>query len=82
MSSRDHACTGDGSLATCSQEINTAGLCNDYTFCSGFQAQEIRLGSPDRFPRERCGLGTRLVNNRLVYQMLVACTIVDIYFSF
>ena len=82
MSSRDRACTGHGSLASRSQVINTAGLRNDYTFLSGLQAQEIRLGSPDRFPRERCGLGTRLVNNRLVYQMLVACTIVDIYFSF
>ena len=60
MSSRDLACTGHGSLASRSQVINTAGLRNDYTFLSGLQAQEIRLGSPDRFPRERCGLGTRL----------------------
>ena len=49
-----------GSLATCSQVINTAGLCNDYTFCSGLQAQEIGLGSPDCFPHEKRGLGTRL----------------------
>jgi len=62
MSSRDRACTGHGSLASRSQVINTAGLRNDYTFVSGLQAQEIRLGSPDRFPRERCGLGTRLTN--------------------
>jgi len=61
MSSHDRACTGHGSLATHSQVINTAGLRNDYTFLSGLQAHEIRLGSPDRFPRERCGLGTRLV---------------------
>jgi len=60
MSSRDHACTGHGSLVTCSQLINTAGLRNYYTFLSGLEAQEIRLGSPDFFPRERCGLGTRL----------------------
>ena len=60
MSSRDRAYTGHGSLASRSQVINTAGLHNDYTFLSGLQAQEIRLGSPDRFPRERCGLGTRL----------------------
>ena len=60
LSSRDRACTGHGSLASRSQVINTAGLRNDYTFLSGLQAQEIRLGSPDRFPRERCGLGTRL----------------------
>ena len=60
MCSHDHACTGHGSLATCSQVINTAGLRNDYTFHSGLQAQEIRLGSPDRFPRERCGLGTTI----------------------
>ena len=45
-----------GSLASRSQVINTAGLRNYYTFLSGLQAQEIRLGSPDRFPRERCGL--------------------------
>jgi len=61
MSNYDNACTGHGSLATRSQVINTAGLCNDYAFLSGLQAQEIRLGSPDRFPRERCGLGTRLI---------------------
>jgi len=41
-----------GSLARRSQVINTSGLRNDYTFRSGLQAQEIRLGSPDRFPRE------------------------------
>ena len=52
MSSHDCACTGHGSLATRSQIINTAGLRNDYTFRSGLQAQEIRLGSPDRFRRE------------------------------
>jgi len=40
--------------------INTAGLRDDYTFCSGLQAWEIQLGSPDRFPCERCGLSTRL----------------------
>ena len=61
MSSRDRACTGHGSLASRSQVINTAGLRNDYTFLSGLQAQEIRLGSPDRFPQERCGVGTRLL---------------------
>jgi len=85
MSSCDCACTGHGSLATCSLVINTAGLHNDYTFRSGLQAQEIWLGSPDCFPCERCGLGMRLVNNRrLVYQMLVACTctIVGIYIFF
>jgi len=60
MSSCDRACTGHGSLATHSQVINTAGLCNDYPFLSGLQAQEIRLGSPDRFSHERCGLGMRL----------------------
>ena len=46
VSSHDHACTGHGSLATRSQVINTAGLCNDCTFCSGLQAPS---GSPDRF---------------------------------
>ena len=61
MSSRDRAGTGHGSLATCPQVNNrTAGLCNNYTFLSGLQAQEIWLGSPDRSPCERCGLGTRL----------------------
>jgi len=49
-----------GSLVTRSQVINTTGLRNDYTFRSGLQAQEIRLGSPDQLPHERCGLGTRL----------------------
>ena len=58
--SRDRACTGHGSLVTHSQVINTAGLHNDYTFLSGLQAQEIQLGSPDRFLREWCGLSTRL----------------------
>ena len=52
MSSCNGACTGHGSLATHSQVINTAGLRNDSTFHSGHQAQEIRLGSPNRFPRE------------------------------
>jgi len=61
MNNCDCACTGHGSLATRSQVINTAGLHNDYAFCIGLQAQEIRLGSPDRFPHERCGLGTRLM---------------------
>ena len=51
---------GHGSFATRSMVINTVGLHNDNTFHSGLQAQEIRLGSPDRFPHERCGLGTRL----------------------
>ena len=59
MSSRDCDCTGHGNLATRSQVINTTGLRNDYTFHSGLQAQEIRLGSPNHFPHERCGLGTR-----------------------
>ena len=45
---------------TRSQVINTAELRNDNTFLSGLQAQEIQLGSPDRFPHERCGLGRRL----------------------
>ena len=61
MSNYDHACTGHGSLAARSQVISTAGLCNDYTFLSGLQAQEIRLSSPDCFPRERCDLDTRLI---------------------
>ena len=52
--------SGHGSLVTRSQVINTTGLHNDYTFHSGLQAQEIQLGSPDHFPHERCGLGTRL----------------------
>ena len=60
MSSCDRACAAHGSLETRSQVINTTGLRNDYPFLSGLQAQEIRLGSPDRFPHERCGLGTRL----------------------
>ena len=62
MSSSDRAYTGHGSLVTRSQVINTAGLHSDYPFLSGLQAQEIRLGSPARFPfpREKCGLGTRL----------------------
>ena len=33
------------------------------SFLSGLQAQEIQLGSPDRFPRERCGLSKRLAYN-------------------
>ena len=49
MSSCDRACTGQGSFATPSQVINTAGLCNDYIFRSGNQAKEIWLGSPDLF---------------------------------
>ena len=65
MSSRVRACTGYGSLASRSQAINTAGLHNDYTVLCGLQAQEIRIGSPDRFPRERCGLGTRLLDPQL-----------------
>ena len=56
MSSRDYAYTGHGRLATRSRVINTAGLRNDYPVLSGLQAQEIRLGSPDHFPRERCGV--------------------------
>ena len=32
-----------------SQVLSTTGLRNYYTFHSGLQAQEIRLGSPDRF---------------------------------
>ena len=59
-SSHDRPCTGRGSLVTRSQVINIVGLRNDYTFCSGLQAQEIQLGSPDHFPHKRCGLGTRL----------------------
>ena len=59
MSNHDCPCTGHGSLATRSQVINTVGLRND-TFCSGLQAKQIQLGSPDHFPRERCGLGMRL----------------------
>jgi len=61
MSNRDCACTGHRSLATRSQVINTAGLCNDYTFRSGLQSQEIGLGSPDHFPSDRCGLAIRLL---------------------
>ena len=41
MSSRDRACTGQGSLATPSQVINTAELGNDYTLRSGLQAKEV-----------------------------------------
>ena len=40
--------------------VHTTGLRNVYTFSSGFQAQEIWLGSPDHFPCERCDLGLRL----------------------
>ena len=57
MSSRDRACTGHGSLATRSQVINTAGF-TQWLYIPW--AQEIRLGSPDRFPCEGCGLGARL----------------------
>jgi len=60
MSSHDRDCTGHESLATRSLVINTVGLLNDYALHSGLQAQEIRLGSPDCFPRERRGLGTGL----------------------
>ena len=63
MSNCDRICTGHESLAPRSQVINTTGLHNGYTFRIGLQAQEIRLGSPDCFPCERCGLdlGTRLM---------------------
>ena len=48
-------------LRLVSQVINTAGLCNDYTFRSGLQSQEIGLGSPDHFPSDKCGLAMRLM---------------------
>ena len=36
-------------LVARSRLLGTTGLRNYYTFQSGLQAQEIRLGSPDRF---------------------------------
>ena len=43
------AMTDTEALVARSRLLSTTGLRNYYTFQSGLQAQEIRLGSPDRF---------------------------------